>query len=309
MYRFPYFLARSPALAACPGRCNPQGWHAALKFATIPGPGYWTCRIGVTVLLFVLSKIFWRLVEPDLLLLAIVVIGLALAATRRHARTGMRIAVAGVVLLLAVAFAPTDQWLLAPLEDRFPPPRALPAQVDGIVALGGAVDAERSMVHGMPSLNDEAERITAFIALARRYPSAKLVFTSGSVSISGDGPKEADAAATLFAELGLDTSKILFERQSRNTYENAIFSKPLAQPQAGETWILITSAWHMPRAVGIFRRAGWPVLPWPIAYKTGGGYNPNLAMHLLDVDRAVHEWLGLAAYRLLGRTDALFPAP
>lgn len=260
-------------------------------------------------MLFVLSKIFWRLVEPDLLLLEIVVIGLALAATRRHARTGMRIAVVGAVLLLAVAFAPTDQWLMAPLENRFPAPPALPAHVDGIVALGGAIDAERSMAHGAPSLNDEAERITAFVALARRYPSAKLVFTSGSVSIFGDGPKEADMAATLFAELGLDTSKILFERQSRNTYENAILSKPLAQPQPGETWILVTSAWHMPRAVGIFRRAGWPVLPWPVAYKTGGGYNPNLATHLLDVDRAMHEWLGLAAYRLLGRTDALFPAP
>lgn len=256
-----------------------------------------------------LSKILWRLVEPDLLILGIIVIGLALAASRRHARAGMRITVVGSLLLLLVAFAPIDQWLMAPLEERFPPPPELPAHVDGIVALGGAIDAERSVAHGMTSLNDDAERITAFVALARRYPSAKLVFTSGSALIWGNGPKEADAAVTIFAALGLDTSNILFEREARNTYENAIFSKRLAEPQPGETWLLVTSAWHMPRAVGCFRHAGWPVLAWPVAYKTGGGYNLDLASHLLDLERAMHEWLGLAAYRLLGRTDALFPAP
>ena len=256
-----------------------------------------------------LSKIFWRLVEPDLLILGIVVIGLALAASQRRARAGIRIAAAGTFLLLVVAFAPIDQWLMAPLEERFLPPRELPAHVDGIVALGGAVDAERSVAHGMTSLNDDAERITAFVALARRYPSAKLVFTSGSASIWGNGPKEADAAATIFASLGLDTSKILFERESRNTRENAIFSKRLAEPQPGETWLLVTSAYHMPRAVGVFRRAGWPVLAWPVAYKTGASYSPDLASHLLDLERGLHEWLGLTAYRLLGWSDALFPAP
>ena len=256
-----------------------------------------------------LSKILWRLVEPDLLLLGLVVLGLALAASRRHTQTGMRIATTGAVLLLAVAFVPTDRWLLAPLEDRFPPPRMMPAHVEGIVVLGGAIDAERSLAHGMTSLNDDAERITAFVALARHYPAAKLVFTSGSASIWGDGPKEADAAVTILAALGLDTSKILFEREARNTYENAIFGKRLAEPQLGETWLLVTSAYHMPRAVGVFRGAGWPVLAWPVAYKTGSGYNLGLASHLLDLERALHEWLGLAAYRLLGRTDTLFPAP
>jgi uncharacterized SAM-binding protein YcdF (DUF218 family) len=260
-------------------------------------------------LLFVLSKIFWRLVEPDLLLVAVVALGLALGATRRWARAGIRVAASGTLLLLAIAFLPTDAWLLGPLEGRFPPMRDVPAQIDGIIALGGAIDAERTAAHGIPSLNDDAERVTTFVTLARLYPTAKLVFTSGSASVFADHPREADAAKQLFADLGLDTTKIIFERESRNTYENAIFSKPLADPKPGENWILITSAWHMPRAVGVFRRAGWPVLPWPVAYKTGSSYDPSLALHLLDVERAVHEWLGLVAYRLLDRTDALFPAP
>lgn len=255
------------------------------------------------------SKIFWRLVEPDLLLLAVVSVGLALAATRRWARAGMRTAMAGVLLLLAIAFLPTDAWLLGPLEDRFPPVHDMPANVDGIIALGGAIDAVRTAAHGIPSLNEEAERVTTFVTLARRYPAAKLVFASGSASVFAENPKEADAAKQLFADLGMDTTKIMFERESRNTYENAIFSKRLADPKPGETWILVTSAAHMPRAVGVFRGAGWPVLPWPVAYKAGGAYAPGLASHLSDVERAMHEWLGLVAYRLLGRTDALFPAP
>lgn len=259
-------------------------------------------------MLFVLSKIFWRLVQPDLLLLAVVAIGLALTASR-WSRVGKWLAAIGTSLLLAVAFLPTDDWLMAPLENRFPPPRSMPVRVDGIIVLGGAIDAERSVSHGIPSLNEEAERLTTFVTLARLYPSAKLVFTSGTGSIFADRPKEADVAKSLFADLGMDTAKIIFEREARNTFENAVFSKRLAQPKPGEIWVLITSAWHMPRAVGIFRRAGWPVVPWPVAYKTGGDYDPSLITHLADLDRAAHEWLGLLAYRLLDRTDALFPAP
>jgi len=256
-----------------------------------------------------LSKIFWRLVEPDLLLLGLVLIGLVLATTRRWARSGIRIAATGALLLLAVAFLPVDEWLITPLENRFPAPRTLPEHVDGIVVLGGALDPERSAAHGIPSLNAEAERMTSFVKLAGAYPTAKLVFTGGSASIFGDHLPEAEAAKTLFSDLGLDPSHIIFERDSRNTYENAILSKPLAAPKPGETWILVTSAFHMPRAVGIFRQAGWPVVAWPVAYKTGHGYDPSLAGHLKNVDLALHEWSGLIAYRLLGRTDALFPGP
>jgi uncharacterized SAM-binding protein YcdF (DUF218 family) len=259
-------------------------------------------------LLFAVSKILWALVQPDLIIFAMIVIGVALLWTR-WARGGRRLASLGAILLVVVAATPLDKWLFAPLEVRFPPLRNLPPHVDGIIALGGAIDPVLSARHGMPSLNDDAERMTSFVKLARLYPSAKLVFTSGSAAVFGEKLKEADAAKRLFADLGLDTSKIIFERESRNTYENAVFSKKLANPKPGEVWILITSAWHMPRAVGIFRQAGWPVLPWPVSYKTGGSFDPDLANHIRGVDRATHEWIGLLAYRLLGRTDALFPAP
>jgi uncharacterized SAM-binding protein YcdF (DUF218 family) len=259
-------------------------------------------------LLFVLSKLIWIVIQPDLIVIALIAIGVALMWTRR-ARLGRGIASLGAILLVAITVLPCGAWLLAPIENRFPPVRQPPAHVDGIIVLGGAIDPVLSAQRGIPRLTEEAERLTTFAWLARLYPKARLVYSSGSGLLFDTQFREADIARQLFAELGLDTARIVFERNSRNTYENAIFSKALVKPKPSETWILITSAWHMPRAVGIFRQAGWPVLPWPVAYRTGGAYDFELADHLRLFDRAVHEWLGLLAYRLLGRTDSLFPGP
>ena len=105
----------------------------------------------------------------------------------------------------------------------------------------------------------------------------------------------------------------MFEDRSRNTHENAVFSHALAQPKPGETWVLITSAFHMPRAVGAFRRAGWTVVPYPVDYALEPDPPMSWQMDFLGamgtLRSAVHEWTGLAAYRLTGKTDALFPAP
>lgn len=258
--------------------------------------------------MFLFSKIFGFLLQPDTLLLLLVLAGLLLAGTRRS-WIGWRLAATGALLMLAISLLPMDSWCLAPLEDRFPQPGALPAQVDGIIVLGGAVNPEQTERHGIPSLNENAERMTSFVKLARRYPGARLVFTGGSGSIHADRPKEAETAKMLFDDLGLDTTKIIFERELRNTYENAVFSKRLVDPRPGETWVLVTSAAHMPRSVGVFRRAGWPVIPWPVGYKTDPEYTIGFVGHLEDLDHAAYEWLGLAAYRILGRTDAFFPAP
>lgn len=256
-------------------------------------------------MLFALSKLLWWIARPSLLLVLVTVLGVLLS--RR--RAGRIVALIGAMPLLAAALMPVGSWLQAPLEDRFPPVREVPSHVDGIVVLGGTIEPALTRAHGMPALNDSAERFTAFVALARRFPDAKLIFSGGSGSLVPGGTAEADIAKPLLADLGLDPARILFDRDSRNTYENAVDARRLADPQPRQVWVLITSAAHMPRAVGCFRRAGWSVLPWPVGYKTGvapfGNPGPGLAM----LDNALHEWLGLAAYRLLGRTDALFPAP
>lgn len=260
---------------------------------------------------FALSKIFWMVVQPGNLLLLLLLLGLLLGLTRWR-RLG-RWLTAGVALaFLAIAILPLGDWLIVPLEQRFPGPDKLPDRVDGIIVLGGAVSVGATVEYGRPALNGHAERMTEFIALARRYPQAKLVFTGGSAALLGDGKvTEADVAQFLFETIGPAPERVIYESESRNTFENAVNSKRLVAPNDGETWLLVTSAFHMPRAVGVFRKAGWTVQPYPVDYKSRRrpqmrvGLSGGLSM----LHFATHEWIGMVAYHLLGRMDEVFPGP
>jgi uncharacterized SAM-binding protein YcdF (DUF218 family) len=154
-------------------------------------------------------------------------------------------------------------------------------------------------------MNDDSERLSAFVGLARQYPEAKLVFTGGSGELFGSSTSEAEVVKLFFREQGLPADRLLVEDRSRNTYENALFTKALVQPPAGQRWLLITSAFHMPRAVAVFRHAGWDILPWPVAYRTlpqlsvGAGDDP--VQQFDKANRALHEWLGIVAYRMTGK--------
>jgi uncharacterized SAM-binding protein YcdF (DUF218 family) len=172
------------------------------------------------------------------------------------------------------------------------------------------VDLGRTIANGPVALNGMAERLTETLALAHRYPDAKVLISGGDGRLTPKGLTEADATSSVFVADGLDPRRIMLEGASRDTYENAIYSKSVARPRADQIWVLVTSANHMPRAVGCFRRAGWDVIPYPVDY-TGGpaGIGLNFDGGLRVLDDALHEWIGLVAYRLLGRTDALFPAP
>jgi uncharacterized SAM-binding protein YcdF (DUF218 family) len=260
---------------------------------------------------FWLSKLFWLVLAPDSLLLILVLLSWALLwrGAAKGARWFLGCAAAG---LLLVAFLPMGEWLLYPLERRFPVNPALPQKIDGIVVLGGAEDAILSSAWGQVEVGAAAERFLASMALARRYPQAKLVFTSGSGYVLQQKYKGADVARALYAEQGLDASRITFESESRNTYENVLLSKALMKPAAGENWILITSAFHMPRSLGIFCKAGWPVIPYPVDHQSWQGNLLRVELdfggHLGDLGLGSKEWIGLAAYRLTGKTSELLPA-
>jgi uncharacterized SAM-binding protein YcdF (DUF218 family) len=149
--------------------------------------------------------------------------------------------------------------------------------------------------------------------LARQFPDAKLVFTGGTGSLLEPNLREADAAARFLYRLGVDPSRVLFERKSRNTFENAVFTRQAVQPGPADRWLLVTSARHMPRAVGAFRQAGWRVDPFPVDYRTRRTLNPwrnlNFSARLGALRAALREWVGLAFYYATGRSSALFPAP
>lgn len=244
---------------------------------------------------------------------ALALLGAALSRTR-FGRLGSRLALAAAAALLVLGLSPLANWLILPLEMRFPVPALEGRRIDGIVVLGGAVQERQTLAHGPIALNDAGERIVAMADLARRFPQARVVFTGGAGFYSNAPLPEAEVLRSRLGALALDERRVAFETKSVNTWENAVFAKAVAEPRPGETWLLVTSAWHMPRAVGIFRRAGWPVVAYPVDFRTAGrrdawrGFG-SVSDGLRRTDVAAREWLGLAAYRLTGRTDRLLPAP
>ena len=262
---------------------------------------------------FVVAKAAEAVIRPSVLLLLCASAGLVLLLLRRRDRAGLALSAVPIVFALLLLLLPLDSWLLEPLEDRFPPLRVPPPHVTGIVCLGGAVDPELTEARGLPSLNGAAERMTAFVTLALARPGARLAFTGGSGRVLRGRLSEADVARQLFDGLGLAARRVTYENRSRTTWENAVDLAALLHPHPGETWILVTSAAHMPRAVAAFRAAGWPVLADPVGYKTAHSLvvelAPTLPQRLDRIDAAAHEWAGLLLYRLSGRTNRLLPGP
>jgi uncharacterized SAM-binding protein YcdF (DUF218 family) len=258
-----------------------------------------------------ISKIFSPLLDPGNLLLLGLMMGVVLMWTR-FARIGKWLTTVAVVGFLIVAILPLGYWLMVPLENRFAANQIPNSKIDGIIVLGGATQSFLSIERQQPSLNANAERLTAFVTLARQHPSAKLVFTGGSSALRGSIVSEADIAEQIFNDIGFDTSRIYFERDARNTWENARKTMPVIKPETGQVWLLVTSARHMPRAMGVFRQAGWPVHAWPVDFRTGGqiafGLRFNLRAGLVGLSEAIREWAALLVYHLMDRTTELFPA-
>jgi uncharacterized SAM-binding protein YcdF (DUF218 family) len=261
-------------------------------------------------LFFFTSKIIWLLISPDNILLILIILSLFFLYIDKQKPAKILLStVTG--LLIITSFFPVGEWLLYPLESRFQNNPALPEKINGIIVLSGAEDTERSHLWKQVELGSAAERDFAFLALARKYPQAKLVFTGGTGSLIQQEYKAADVAKTLFEQQGFDTTKIIFERESRNTYENVIYSKKIITPIKNDNWILITTGWHMPRSVGIFCKTDWPVIPYPVDHQTKKDNLFRIGFDLLNnlytLKIAMKEWVGLFAYYISGKTTSFLP--
>ena len=250
---------------------------------------------------------------PTNFMIGLGLIGVMLLATRWR-RLGRRLMIVSLALLAICAWSPLGKLLLYPLETRFPAWDASKGAPDGIIVLGGPIDADLSVAHGTAVLSAAGDRIVATAALAHRYPRTRVLYTGGSANLLSNDAKEADFAADLFENLGIARSRLVMERSSRNTLENAEFSKALVNPKPGERWLMVTSAFHMSRAVGLFRKAGFSVEAYPVDWKLGRGAELftffNLAGDGLSrTDTAVREWMGLFAYWAAGKTDGWLPGP
>ncbi len=245
---------------------------------------------------FSLSKTVWFFAAPSHLLVWILALGVL--SWRSWFGRILIIGVAGFLVLLQ--FVPLGDWAVASLENQFPR-GPWPAHVDGVLELGGGLNSTILTRRGVPGATSEG-RVVATFEAARRYPKARIVFSGG-----GDPqavPEAVVARYVLEGQLGLPPGRVLYEKRSRDTFENFLYSKPLAKPAPGETWLLVTSAFHMPRAMAVARQAGWAMIPWPSDYLTTGQtglYHQGESGNLEDLDLAAHEWVGLLAYRLAGR--------
>lgn len=262
---------------------------------------------------FILSKLLGFFAVPSNLVMMLGLVGAGLLYTG-FARLGWRLVIGSLLLLAVFGFSPLGNALMVSLEQRFPrwdPARGVP---DGMVVLGGVVTPDVSAARNEVALNESAERLTAVAELARRYPKARIVFSGGSGALLYRDETEAEFAVRLLESFGIARERIATDDQSRNTVENAEFSRRLAQPKAGERWLLVTSAYHVPRAVGVFRRIGFPVEAHPVDWRTRGSEDAlrpfaSVGQGLQRTDTAVREWIGLVIYRWMDQTSELFPAP
>jgi uncharacterized SAM-binding protein YcdF (DUF218 family) len=257
---------------------------------------------------FLLSKTVGWLVTPSNFIVALGVSGWILSHSRFTTASRRLFIMAGSIFLIA-GLTPFGNWLLVPLEQRFPAWDSV-RPFSGIIILGGSISPELSESRGGPVISSGADRLVFAADLARRFPEVPIIFTGGSGNLAG-GSREADFAETAFQKMGLATGRVIYERDSRNTIENARFTKNIAKPQRGIRWLLITSAFHMPRAVGLFRKAGFDVEPCPVDWITTGRSDlyrlqtPLGALARSDV--GVREWIGLFINWILGNSEELFP--
>jgi len=261
---------------------------------------------------FILSKSVAFLLLPSNLLIAFGLAGVALMVTRWR-RVGVCMAVVGLILLAVVGFLPVGSLLTRSLESRFPPWDGGRGAPDGIIVLGGEISPSLSRDYGEPVVGGDGVRIIAIAKLARAYPNARIVYTGGDASMLGNQPPETEFVYPLLDSFGVPRERVILESRSRNTAENAAFTKDLVKPKLGERWLLVTSAQHMTRAVGCFRRVGFPIEPYPVGWHTDRQGNLALSKALADglarLDSAAYEWIGLVAYWITGKTEEFLPSP
>ncbi|MBF0406229.1 MAG: YdcF family protein [Candidatus Riflebacteria bacterium] len=254
------------------------------------------------------SKLFQAFFRTSNALLAVLIIGLVLVWTKRWFNAGRILISLAVLFSVAITFLPIPDMLLKPLEEAIP--RAeLPLNVKGIITMGG-VDPLLSYENKEAALWEDSECLFSAVSLARKYPEAKILFTGGSGSLLYREASEASAAWLFFKEEGIDESRCIWEYESRGTHEKAVNTYKLLKPSPNDLWILITSAFRMPRTMMVFKKAGWNVLPWPVNAQSRriAYFEPNFDMSLYWLWTASKEWFGLLGYRLTGRVDEIFPS-
>lgn len=251
--------------------------------------------------MFIASKLLSAITQPMFWLAVWWVF--AVLILKRWRRAAVVMLWSGLAALWLLGFQAMPDALLRPLENHYPVPAADAVEGHvGIIVLGGALQHPDSFVsHGQVPLGEAAERMTVPVGLVRQHPNLALVFSGGEGRLLATGVTESELARAFYEQQGLDMSKVRLEDGSRNTRENAQQVAKLLDDGCKQPWLLVTSAWHMPRSMAEFEAVGCKVTPYPVDFRTGASTSwteYSLAHSLLRWQTALHEWLGLLVYGL-----------
>lgn len=257
---------------------------------------------------FLLSKILWILFNPFNLILLLIILASFLMFLKCIFFSKIFYLTALLLFLITGVF-PTGAFLMYQLEKNYYNQASLPSKIDGILVLSGATRPYLTKEHNQVSINSNGERLIESIILIKKYPKAKVIFSGGSGKILDYKFTHSEAAKIFYKNLGIDLNRINFENQSRNTYENILFSKNIADPKIEENWVLVTSASHLKRSINISEKINWNLIPYPTDFnqpkKFKWNFEYNLLSNLVLFRKASHEWLGIIAYYLMGRTSKI----
>jgi uncharacterized SAM-binding protein YcdF (DUF218 family) len=262
---------------------------------------------------FILSKAAHVLIEPLNWLLILIGLALLFLLLRKNYLVRRALGIA-LFLGLFMGYMPTSQFAMRILEDAVPQTPLTSErfeQLGGILILGGAIEGGPiARDRGEVSIGSSAERVTKALQLLRQHPEVPFIFSGHSGRLLSKDISEADAFKRLLQEQSLNTHMGFYENQSRNTYENMVYSKKIIDGIAEKEgtlvkpWLLITSASHMLRSVQVAKQQGLLVVPLSVDYQT----SKQTSWHRFDLveggdqwNRFIHELVGMIAYWITGK--------
>jgi len=253
--------------------------------------------------MFLLKKIVAPLFFPMSLILGLLLIGLFLATLTRRRKAGIIFVLIGIFSLGMLSYHAVSDKLLQPLEYRYPPLLSMEniQDIKWIVVLGGGHVSDPKLPANSQLSRASLARLVEGVRLYREIPKSKLI-------LSGGKPFERIAEAKIMAEvaiaIGVKNQDLILEELSKDTEEEA---RLIHQVVGRDRFVLVTSASHMPRSMGLFRKLGMDPIPAPTDYlvKESQKMNPSKfypkAENLYKAERAFYEYLGWAWAKLRGR--------
>ena len=261
---------------------------------------------------FIASKVLWFIAQPLSVIVLLLMLGMLLAVLKWR-RTAFVIHIGVVLIIVLMGYTTLGSVLIQPLENRFSRPAAFPENIAAIIVLGGATVGDVSRSRDVSELNAAGDRMTEALVLARAYPSAPIIFSGGVGSLTGGGETEAETARRFFLAQGIEAYRLILEGEARNTAENASLTQTLLADYPGPA-LLVTSAFHMPRSMGLFRAQDIDVISWPTDYRSTGTEIFRVSMgdaveNFSLASTAMQEWIGLIVYAATGRISEVLPSP